>query len=393
MPTMEELWGPVEAFLESDAECAFALSDWMAAHPEVSGEETEAVRRHGEFLRQRGFEVQSPRWEIETAYEARLPGAKGGPVVALLAEYDALPEIGHACGHNVHGTMSLLAAGALASVADRLPGEVRVLGTPAEESYGAKALMAKRGAFDAVDLALMIHCEGGSSYVPYRALALDGYEFVFLGKSAHAAAAPWEGVNALGGAQLFLHALDMLRQHVLPSTRISGIITEGGQAPNIVPERAAVRVEFRAPARRTLEGLRSRVFDCARGAALATGTTVSWEPFLESFDDMKPNAPSEALLAECFREMGATLSAAPEARDSTDVGNVSYRCPALQPVLDVTEGRVVALHTREFAKVCASPQVHGELLRGAKILAKSALRFLLDPELARSVAAAFSASH
>jgi amidohydrolase len=373
----------VQQALETFAEKAYSLSDHLAANPEVSEQEFTASRLHVDFLRTCGFTVEYPFAELPTAYSAVLGDGKR-PKVALLAEYDALPEIGHACGHNVHGAMTLLAAAGLAPVMNRLNGTLWIVGTPAEETNGAKVSMAARGIFDDTDLAMMIHSGAGKSFVRYRCLAMDAIEFTFKGKAAHAAAMPWEGHNALNGVQLLFHAVDMLRQHVRPEVRMHGIVREGGAAPNIVPESASARFYFRAPWRTYLNELMEKIYNCARGAALATETSVTWRNYEASFDNLKPNPTAESMMEEVFRDLHIPVHSAPEPRGSSDVGNVSFRCPALQPVLALTE-EPLALHTREFAALCASSAVHPSILLGAKALALGALRTFLDEELRKSM--------
>lgn len=241
----DDLRTKIEAAIDAAAPEAFALSDWLGAHPEIGGEEKEACARHAAFLRAHGYEVTAPAFGLDTAYY----GARGagGRRVGLMAEYDALAGLGHGCGHNAHGVMTLLAAAGLAAVTDEIPGRVEVYGTPAEETFGGKVIMADNGVFDGLDFAMMIHCSGGVNAAAGRALACRGYEFTFTGKSAHASGTPWEGVNALNAVRLLFDALDMRRQHLRPEVRIMGIVTEGGFAPNIVPERAVARFHLRAP--------------------------------------------------------------------------------------------------------------------------------------------------
>ena len=375
---MEDRRDILRRALGARRERALDLSDHLAAHPELSGEEHETSRLFANWLEEEGFEVQRAFGGLPTAFQARK--GSGGPVVAFLAEMDALPEIGHACGHNLHGTASVLAALAAAETLGDLPGEIRVVGTPAEETDGAKVTQAASGIFDDCDLALMFHASPQETYADYRSLALDGWEFTFTGRPAHAAASPWEGRNALNGLQFFVHALDMLRQHVRPTTRLGGFVLEGGQAPNIVPDRAVYRLEPRCPRRPELDALVERVFDCARGAALATGTQVSWRKFIGSFDDMLPNGPAETLMAEELTAAGFSLSPSPGPLGSTDVGNVSYRCPALQAEVSITD-LPLSIHTREFARATTEPQGHDALLRGAQALGLAALRVLTDPQL------------
>ena len=379
MRDYELLLKRVNEAIDRHAAEAIALSDDLATTPEISEQEFETSRKHAEFLRGAGFEMEVPFYGIPTAYRGRINKGTNGRV-ALLAEYDALPEIGHACGHNVHGAMSLLAGAGLAPVMEELEGDIWVTGTPAEETNGAKITMSQGGLFDDVDLALMIHSGGKDTYVRYRALAMDAVEFHFAGRAAHAAGAPWEGRNALNGATLFFHAIDMMRQHVRPEIRMHGIIVQGGAAPNIVPESAVARFYFRSPWRSLLDRLVEKAQNAARGAALATETEVQWRNFELSFDDVQPNEAAESMMEDVFRELGVPFGPCPGAQGSSDVGNVSKRCPALQPTLSITE-HPYAWHTRDFAAATVRPEAHEALVRGARLLAAASLRTFLSPPL------------
>lgn len=361
---------------------ARVLSDWMASNPELSGEEFKATDRIVELLSREGYEIERPYGGLPTAFKASF--GKGDPKVAVMVECDALPGLGHGCGHCVHGSMSVLAGLGLIGLVDDLGGSVHVIGTPAEETDGAKCSMAEAGLFDGYDLAIMIHSSGGFSTTAFRSLAMDGYRFTFKGRSSHAAGAPWEGKNALNGVQLMFHAVDMLRQHTVPEARIHGVIDQGGSAPNIVPDRAVCRFEFRAPKRDYLDGLTSRCLDCARGAALATGTGVSWEKFESSFDEMIPNPPGEAMIGEIYGELGIPFDPPIDPIGSTDVGNVSQRCPALQPLLAITPERY-SLHTVEFAESVTGSEAHEALSLGAKVIGRAVIKTLMDRELAGSM--------
>jgi len=385
----EKLWKKIEAEIERQAPAAFEICDWEGEHPETGGEEREASQLHDRFLSELGFGVARPAWGLETAYRAVANGSCAGRRAALMVEYDALPELGHACGHNVHGAMSLLAAAGLAAVMSELSGTLEVLGAPAEETFGGKVVMAERGAFDGLDFAVMIHSAGGYSCVPYRALACRAYEVTFEGKAAHAAGAPWQGTNALNGLRVLFDSLDMWRQHLRPEARVMGVITSGGSYANIVPEKAVAQFHFRAPDQAMEEDLIAKALDCARGAALCTGTKVSWRLFEEPFDSMKPNPAAEAMVQEIFDEMGVPTLASLPAQGSTDVGNASWKCPALQPLLDISDGAEIACHTREFARACTSPAVHAKIVLGAKILARSLFRVFTDDELAARIKADF----
>ncbi|HPJ25651.1 MAG TPA: M20 family metallopeptidase [Synergistaceae bacterium] len=384
----EELWSRVEKAIETHWNEASEISDFMAAHPELGDEEYQASAKHAAFLAARGYEVEKPFCRRETAYRG-VTGSSEEPRVVLLAEYDALPEIGHACGHNVHGAMVLLAAAGLREIVDSVPCRIEVVGTPAEETNGAKVVMAEEGVFDGASLALMIHTGAGQNFVDYSCLAMDAMEFTFSGKPAHAAAAPWEGRNALNGVQLFFHAVDMLRQHLRPEVRMHGIVTDGGNAANIVPDRGICRFYFRAPQREYLDTLMEKIYNCARGAALATETEVSWQKYEISFDNLRKNPPGIALLEGIYREEGVALTPPPKSCGSSDVGNVGQRCPALQPVLGVVDD-LIAAHTREYAAFCGpTPEAHEAIRKGARILAKAMLRVNLDEALREKIEEAF----
>ena len=227
---------------------------------------------------------------------------------------------------------------------------------------------------------MMIHSCGGKNMVEYRSLAMDAVEFTFTGKTSHAASAPWEGRNALNGLQLFFHAVDMLRQHVRPEARMHGIVYDGGAVPNIVPERAVGRFYFRAPKRAYLDEIIKKVHNCARGAALATETEVAWRNFEASFMDMLPNGPAETMAKKYFAEMALEVTPCSTFMGSSDMGDVSYRCPALQPEIDIS-GENIEAHTRAFAEATQKPRAHEAMRDGAKIIGRCLLEVITDEEL------------
>ncbi len=376
-------WGKVQKGIDRYAREAIEMSDWMADNPEISGEEFEACRKHVDFLEKSGFEVQTPFMDVPASFFAAT-GTSGGPRVCLMFEYDALPGVGHGCGHNVSGAMSALAAAAMSDVMKEISGELVLIGTPAEETNGAKVVFAEKGVFDGMDLAMMVHCNDRDTYVSYSSLAMDALEFRYTGKPAHAAGEPWAGRNALNGVQLLFHAIDMLRQHVLPDVRMHGIVSEGGLAPNVVPEHAAAKFYFRAPKRPMLEQVMEKVHNCARGAALATGTEVSFTNFEYSFDDMLKNDAAEKLAGDILAELGIITVVSPGAKGSSDVGNVSYRCPALQPKLSIVD-EVMASHTHEFAEATTKDRAHEALVTGARLMARIALEVFLDEDLRKRI--------
>jgi amidohydrolase len=367
------------------ASAAVALSDDLAAHPELSAQEFESSRKMADLLASAGYDVESPYCGYPTAFRASLDNGEGASV-GILAEYDALPEIGHACGHNVHGTMSVLAGLALRDLRKYFQGKIFIIGTPAEEMDGAKIGMAKRGVFDELDLAMMFHCCGGGIGEPaMNLLALSGYDFTFKGCTAHAAASPWAGRNALAAARKFLDLVDARRQCFTPDVRANGIFTDGGLLTNIIPDRARVRLEVRGGTSRRLDSALEGVLRCARGAALALDCDVEWNPFLSDFADMVRNRPAEETMRDIVEALGFRVSSsASPAAGSSDMGNVSYRCPAIQPLLPITD-ESFSLPTPEFAGATIRAQAHDALLLGAEALGAMALRVLNDPPLREAI--------
>jgi len=353
-----------------------AHSDDLADHPELGRAEFESSKKIADIMRQFGIDVEMPFAGISTAFKGSVKG-KGGRRIAFLLEYDALPEIGHACGHCISGSIGLLAGLGFSAVKEAVAGELYLIGTPAEETDGAKVEMTQKGVFDNYDAAIMIHMYDRNS-VEARFLALDALEVTFTGKSAHASGAPWQGKNALNGLQLMFHAIDMLRQHVLPEVKIHGFISQGGTAPNVVPEKAVARFNVRASSRSYLNRVVEMVKECARGAAIATQTKVEIRNYETSFGEMIPNLAGEALLAEIYQEMGLEIiQKEPYSVSSSDIANVSHACPAFHPRLAITD-LGVRTHTREFAAAVKSEKAHQALVLGAKILTLFALKVFHD---------------
>jgi len=370
------------------------LSDWMGRHPELGSEEHEASKRLSEELERRGFEVERGILGMPTAFRAYYSGVGPSPKIAFLAEYDALPEIGHGCGHNIIGTAGIGAGIALRRVLDEVPGTALVFGTPAEEgrgpSAGAKRRMSEAGVFDDVDVAMMIHPTSGITRVNEGFLAVTGIAVEFRGRMAHAAAFPHLGVNALNAAVLMYMAVHANRQQLKRGANavIHGIIKEGGVASNIIPDRATLQFGVRSSDDDYIPELVEMVENCARGAALATGCEVHVEvrPGLKS---NVRNQPLEGLLYRVFRELGEEVEP-PEATSkriplaSTDFSDVTHVVPGVHPMVSIApEG--VALHTREFAEATMTERGHKAIGIGAKAMALAALELLLDPRLLEEV--------
>ena len=315
---------------------------------------------------------------ISTAFCARKGNGKG-PRVAFLAEYDALPELGHGCGHNIIATSALSAGIGLGALVDQTGGEVWVIGTPAEETDGAKVIMVEKGAFNQIDAALMIHPHAGYYYLT-ESLALDAIEVEFFGKPSHAAATPWEGVNALDAMLVTFSSVNALRQQILPDARIHGIISNGGTAPNIIPDHTMGRFYLRAKQRSYLNELNQKFLSCVKGAAIATGTRYETRMYENPFDNMLNNL----VLAERMRDyligvIGVTkVDRAPEHFGSIDMGNVSHIVPAVHVLVDITQGRPLSLHTPDFQAAAITPYADATILRAGKALALTGCDVLMN---------------
>lgn len=380
----------IEQEIQAQLAALTALNDDLADHPEVSGQEFETSRKIVELLRRNGYQVEYPCAGLPTAFRAVYGPGGHSRKLAILTEYDALPEIGHACGHCLSGSISILAALALRELQDALDVDVHLVGTPVEETDGAKCGMVERGVFDGYDMAVMVHLYNSNMLAP-KLQALACYEYTFHGKAAHASAAPWEGVNALNAVQLMFHAIDMMRQHVRPDAQFHGVVRGGGEAPNIVPETASAEFFIRALDKGYLRQLIDRVDHCAEGAAIATGTTWEKRETACVYDNLKPNPTGTAALAEIYEELGLPLNGDPEKIfGSSDAGNVSFVCPTFHPCLQVVDPDV-AIHTRAFAEAMKTDRAHRALADGARIIARMAAKIFGDPERVRGLREDFSA--
>ena len=378
----KELLAKVYRSIEDHKEYAFSVSDDIAAHPELSGEEFRTSEIFCGWLRDEGFVVEMPYCGMETAFIAKK--GSGKPRVAILVETDALPEVGHGCGHNLSGTMSALAGTAVGRAMDAIDGELLVIGTPAEETWGAKCRMADMGVMDDVDLAIMIHCTSAKNLVSMTTPALQGWNITYTGIASHAAAAPWDGRNAFNGARLFFDALDMMRQHVRPETRMHGIIKECGKAVNTVPDKAVIHLELRSPDKKYLEKITERVKKCAEGAAAATETELVFEKNYTSFDNTLELSSLEKIVQSGFDSVGLPTAEKEAPGGASDMGDISWCCPSIQPLLSIVD-TPVPLHTAEFEAATRSGLGHERLAAGAKIIAYTALKILLDAAARKEV--------
>lgn len=379
MKSYEEIKALIEKRVQEKLDKAIELSDFLADHPEIAAEEFVSSQKIVEVLRGEGFAVEYPYCNIATAFRGVYGKNDHTHKIALLTEYDALPEIGHACGHCVSGSISVLAALALKDLQDELDADIHIYGTPEEEADGAKCRMVDAGVFDDYDMAIMIHLYD-QNLLYCKLLAISTFLYTFHGKAAHASAAPWDGINALNGAQLMMHAVDMLRQHVTPDVRMHAVYRNGGEAPNVVPEEASIEIFVRALDRNYLNGLIEKVNDCARGAAIATQSTFDVCETSHSYDNLINNEAGLEALREVFDELGVALNGdADKIFGSSDIGNVSFRCPTFHPTLQLVE-RGVPIHTREFESAVKTPKAHEVLALGAKVIGLQIAKIFSDPD-------------
>ncbi len=373
----------VEA-VEQRAEELWALALRIHANPELAYQEEKAAAWLTDLLEKHGCRVERGVGGVPTAFRAEIAGAGAGPTVAIMAEYDALPQIGHACGHNVIATSGAGAGAALAAVAGTggLPfrGRVVVIGTPAEEGGAGKVRLMEAGVFRDVDVAMMIHPRCGTQL--WRpTLGLTKCKVEYFGKAAHASSWPWRGVNALNAVIGLFNALDAMRQQIRSDARIHGIITVGGQQANIIPEYTAAEFYLRSPDRGYLRELRRRFEAAAEGAATATGcrVQVTFDPIIH--DPLKPNFTLLDLFGKNLDRIGFPVDPEdPEAGyGSTDAGNVSQALPTIHPYIRTSPDGVPG-HSREFAEHAATPLARAGMLAAAKALALTALDCLANPQ-------------
>ncbi|MBM7693147.1 amidohydrolase [Peribacillus deserti] len=353
------------------------------ANPEIGNQEFLASQTLVNLLEREQFIIERNIAGHETGFIARKSAGKPGPVIGFLAEYDALPGLGHACGHNIIGTASTAAAIALSTVLEKTGGEVVVFGTPAEEggpNGSAKASFVKNGLFEGIDAALMIHPSGKTAPTS-ESLAVDPLDFHYYGKTAHAAASPEKGINALDAVIGLFTGINALRQQLTPDVRIHGIITHGGEAPNIIPGYASARFFIRAATRRGCEEVTEKVRRIAEGAALATGAELKIEQFQNEIDNLIVNKPFNELVIAELEALGEKVDR--EGRTgigSTDAGNVSQVIPTLHPYIKIGEDDLIA-HTHEFREAAISALGDKALITGAKALALTGCRLLTDARL------------
>lgn len=374
----------VEPAIQAVAADAIELSHRVHDTPEIAFQERQASAWTADVLERHGFVVERAIGGLETAIAGTWRGSADGPVIAFLGEYDALPEVGHGCGHNLMCSSSAAAAVASARTLGRdFAGELRFIGTPAEEAGNGKVTLIEAGIFRDVDVALQIHPSDRTSVVN-DFLALTEIGVQFHGVTAHASADPWLGKNALDALVTLYNSVSQWRQHLMPGERVHGIVTHGGAAPNIIPDETAGRFYVRTPIDANLDALISRFHAMADAAAAATGCTVT---YVESATNRCRTMVNNPTLADLFRrhlERAGVADGPPDPNTgSTDMANVSHEVPTIHPMLAIAPQGTPG-HSREFSDYARGPNGDATLLVAARSLAATAVDLIRDPSLVQA---------
>jgi len=365
-------------------------SHQIHARPELNFEEHFAHGVLTDMLERHGVSPTRHAYDLETAFDAQ--AGASGPSIAVLCEYDALPGLGHACGHNIIATAGLGAGLAAAVVAEQAGGRVRIMGTPAEEGGGGKVRMARAGAFDGVDAAMMVH-PADTDLVAMDCIAIQELTVAFEGKAAHAAAAPWEGRNALDAAVLGYMNIAAMRQHIRPNERLHGIFTKAGDKPNIVPSDTEMDWYVRSGTISSLQPLKQRVLTCLESAATACGCTMTHQWVDNTYADMIDNGPMVQAYAVNAGRLGRTvldpITSGRRVVGSTDMGNISYLVPSIHPMIKVAPDGV-PIHSVEFARWAGAAEGDRAVIDGAKAMAMTVVDLWCSPGVFAQTQAAFA---
>lgn len=360
------------------------LNEYIYNNPELGRKEFKACEAHKNILKKYGFKVTDNYIGIETAYLAEYSSEKDGPKIAYLAEYDALPEVGHGCGHNALGTASVGAGILLKDFIDKFGGTVFVYGTPAEETFGAKVDMAEAGCFDNIDAAMLSHPTGKSHERSGTSQAMEALQFTFKGKTAHAAGDPYNGINALDGVIQFFNSVNALRQQTKESARIHGIISNGGEAANIIPDLAVANFYVREATTKEMVKLSERVKNCAKGAALATGTELKIENYEYTFKHLVTNETLSDVYVKNLKLQGIEDIPVSKPSGSSDCGDVSHHCPTIHSYFPISKCELTG-HSIEFAKASISEEAYKGMKEAVLALAMTGKDILSDKELLKKI--------
>lgn len=385
------------ASIDQMAEKIVTVSKEIWENPELGLQEVKASKLLCDILDESGLPTERGIAGMPTAFRTEFEGTTPGPRVAILAEYDALPGMGHACGHNIIASSALGATLALNLLRDQLPGTVRMLGTPAEESAvenaGGKVPILKTGHLDDIDAAIMIHPGSRTTAARRPSLAARALKIEFHGRASHAASSPEKGINALDAVIQTFNAISMLRQQVRPDARIHGVITHGGETPNIIPPYTAARIRVRARDAVYLQDLYNRVLACAEGAAKATGCTLEWKEDVHPYHNTVPNDVISTLIDDNLHALGLPVDQIDptDGTGSTDFGNVSQFVPSSFAYLGIVPKGTPG-HSIEIREAAGSRVGSEAAINGAKLLAMTAIDLLLNQQLVDQAKVEFDAA-
>ena len=360
------------------------LNEYIYKNPELGRKEFKACEAHKNLLKKYGFEIEENYIGIPTAYLAKYSSGKKGIKIGYLAEYDALPEIGHGCGHNILGTTSIGAGILLKEYIDEFGGEVLIFGTPAEETFGAKVDMAEAGCFDDIDVAMISHPTGKNHEKSGTSQAMEALQFTFRGKTAHAAGDPYNGINALDGVIQFFNSVNALRQQTKTSARIHGIISNGGEAANIIPDLAVANFYVREATTKDMLKLSERVKNCAKGAALATGTSLEIENYEYTFKHLVTNEKLSSIYTKNLELQGIKDIPISDPTGSSDCGDVSHHCPTIHTYFPISKCELTG-HSLEFAKATITEEAYKGMKEAIFALVMTGKDILSDPNLLKEI--------
>ncbi len=369
----------------------YTLSKQLYENPEIAFQEYQSCETISSYLEGKGFEVERKAGNVETAFYAKLPGQETRPKLAFLAEYDALPKIGHGCGHNLIAAASVGAGIALSRHFEGIDGSMVVVGTPAEEGGGGKVMLIDAGVFDDVDAAVMFH-PGSRNIVGSGSLGRIKFTAEFFGKTSHAAGSPFEGLNALDAMISFFANIGLLRQQLRDEARVHGVIKHGGEAPNVIPDYTSAEFYVRALNRDYVDVVYEKVCNCAKGAALATGTEVKITNYPLRYEPRKRSFELESIFQGYMEEFGLDIEEPEPGRmGSTDLGNLSQKLPAIHPNLSIMDTDIAG-HSVGMAEATMTPRGQKAMLDAAKMLALTAYDYLSSKDIQAKVAEEFQRS-
>lgn len=383
---MKQYIDQLEKIYEKNLPALKNLNQYLYENPELGNCEYKAAEAHKNLLSLLGFDITDSYCGIETAYLASYASSNSdvGAKIAYLTEYDALPGIGHGCGHNILGTAGIAAAALLKNFVDSFGGKVLVIGCPAEETNGAKVDMSKMGVFDNLDAAIIVHPTGEYHFRSGTSQAMEALQFTFKGKTSHAAGAPFDGINALDGVLNLFSGINALRQQTHPSARIHGIISEGGRAANIIPDLAIANFYVRAPKSSQLKELVEKVKNCAKGAALASGTELEISNYEYGFADLITNKTLSSIYENNLNLLGVTEIKTKEGMGSTDAGNVSYCCPTIHPSFPISKEKLIG-HSVEFAQASVSDTAYEGMREAVLAMALTGIQLLTQEDTLQKI--------